>query len=108
MDIHMPEMDGIEATRQIRNVHDASALPIIGLTAEAFLERHALFMDAGLNGVSTKPFTEQQLRGILVQHMPKAAFAAIPNESSPPRAIKMNPMKYRSVTRRSSNSSVRP
>ena len=53
MDIHMPEMDGIEATRQIRNVHDASALPIIGLTAEAFLERHALFMDAGMNGVLT-------------------------------------------------------
>ena len=50
----MPEMDGIEATRQIRNVHDASALPIIGLTAEAFLERHALFMDAGLNGVFDK------------------------------------------------------
>ncbi|MBG04458.1 MAG: hypothetical protein CMM59_10340 [Rhodospirillaceae bacterium] len=83
MDIHMPEMDGIEATRQIRNVHDASALPIIGLTAEAFLERHALFMDAGMNGVLTKPFTEQQLQGILVQHMPEAAFAAIPNESLP-------------------------
>jgi len=76
MDIHMPEMDGIEATRQIRAKCDASTLPIIGLTAEAFLERHALFMEAGMNGVLTKPFTEQQLQGILAQHLPEIAPAA--------------------------------
>ena len=53
MDVHMPEMDGIEVTRQIRNMHSASALPIIGLTAEASLERHAHLIDAGMNGVLT-------------------------------------------------------
>lgn len=79
----MPEMDGIKATRQIRNVHDASALQIIGLTVEASLKRHVHFMNAGMNGMLTKPFTKQQLQGILAQHMPEAALAAIPNESSP-------------------------
>ena len=88
----MPEMDGIEATRQIRNVHDALALPIIGLTAQAFLERHAHFMDAEKNGGLTKPFTEQQLQRILLHHMLVAAFAAMPNKLSL-RAMKMNPMK---------------
>ena len=53
MDIRMLEMDGIEATRKIRKVHSASALPIIGLTAEASLERHAHFMDSGMKVVLT-------------------------------------------------------
>lgn len=70
MDIHMPEMDGIEATKLIRTVQDHSPLPIIGLTAEAFTERHTHFKDAGMNDVLTKPFTEQQLVQILTQYGP--------------------------------------
>lgn len=61
MDIHMPEMDGIDATKEIRKTEIGKNLPIVGLTAEAFTERHAVFIDAGMNGVLTKPFTEQQL-----------------------------------------------
>lgn len=68
MDIHMPEMDGIEATRVIRSTESGSMLPIIGLTAEAFSERHAEFIEAGMDSVLTKPFTEQQLAQILVPH----------------------------------------
>lgn len=66
MDIHMPEMDGIEATQTIRALDDTiSYIPIIGLTAEAFTERLALFREAGMNEVITKPFTEDQLKGAL-------------------------------------------
>ena len=79
----MPEMDGIEATWQIRNVHDALAMPIIGLTAQGFLKRYAHFVVAEKNGGLTKPSTEQQLHGTLLRHMLKVAFAAIPNESFP-------------------------
>ncbi len=61
MDIHMPEMDGIDATKEIRKTKIGKTLPIVGLTAEAFAERHALFLEAGMNGVLTKPFTELQL-----------------------------------------------
>ncbi len=65
MDIHMPEMDGIEATETIRTEQGNSKLPIIGLTAEAFSDRHNQFRNAGMDDVLTKPFTEQQLADIL-------------------------------------------
>ncbi|OUR79219.1 hypothetical protein A9Q83_05145 [Alphaproteobacteria bacterium 46_93_T64] len=65
MDIHMPEMNGIEATKLIRKSEYGINIPIIGLTAEAFAERHVLFLEAGMNAVLTKPFTEQQLTDIL-------------------------------------------
>ncbi len=68
MDVHMPEMDGIEATRIIRSTDSGSMLPIIGLTAEAFAERHAQFIEAGMDNVLTKPFTEQQLAMVLVPY----------------------------------------
>lgn len=61
MDIHMPEMDGIDATKEIRSTELGRTIPIVGLTAEAFADRHALFKEAGMNGVLTKPYTEQQL-----------------------------------------------
>ncbi len=62
MDVHMPIMDGIEATTKIRQAEPSKdSLPIIGLTAEAFAERHAQFIEAGMNEVLTKPYTEAQL-----------------------------------------------
>ncbi len=65
MDIHMPEMNGIDATRVIRASETGKGLPIIGLTAEAFAERHVAFIEAGMVDVLTKPFTEQQLSRVL-------------------------------------------
>lgn len=68
MDVHMPEMDGIEATRRIRAADSHNDIPIVGLTAEAFVERHVEFRDAGMNDVLTKPFTEDQLFKVLSQY----------------------------------------
>ncbi|NQW01881.1 MAG: response regulator [Rhodospirillales bacterium] len=68
MDVHMPVMNGIDATKAIRLTQQGKKLPIIGLTAEAFAERHVLFKEAGMNGVLTKPFTEQQLADIIAAH----------------------------------------
>ncbi|WP_162937961.1 CHASE domain-containing protein [Kiloniella sp. EL199] len=61
MDVHMPEMNGMEASNIIRKTNNSKDLPIIGLTAEAFEERHKEFRAAGMNCVITKPFTEEQL-----------------------------------------------
>jgi signal transduction histidine kinase/CheY-like chemotaxis protein len=65
MDIHMPEMNGIEATQNIRSTKVGRDVPIVGLTAEAFSERHSQFIAEGMDGVLTKPFTEQQLADTL-------------------------------------------
>ncbi|MEP5700430.1 MAG: ATP-binding protein, partial [Sneathiella sp.] len=61
MDVHMPEMNGIEATKAIRATPYGKTLPILGLTAEAFADRHAELISIGMNAVITKPFTEKQL-----------------------------------------------
>ena len=57
MDMRMPEMDGLEATRRIRalNRSDAKTVPIIALTANAFDEDVQRSMQAGLNAHLSKP-----------------------------------------------------
>ncbi|MBE7638612.1 PAS domain S-box protein [Sneathiella sp. P13V-1] len=68
MDIHMPEMDGIEATKLIRAREDGKNIPIIGLTAEAFNDRHVIFKDAGMDEVLTKPLTKSQLQQVILSY----------------------------------------
>ena len=57
MDMRMPEMDGLEATRRIRSMNrsDAKIIPIIALTANAFDEDVQRSMQAGLNAHLSKP-----------------------------------------------------
>lgn len=63
MDIHMPEVDGYEATQLIRHMGDTikAAVPIVALTANAFKKETDRFADAGFNDYITKPFTEAGL-----------------------------------------------
>ncbi len=57
MDIQMPVMNGIEATKQIRTLEDpwARQIPIIAMTADAFSENVAECFEAGMNGHIAKP-----------------------------------------------------
>ena len=57
MDMRMPEMDGLEATKAIRKMDraDAGTIPIIALTANAFDEDVQRSMQAGLNAHLSKP-----------------------------------------------------
>ncbi len=57
MDMRMPEMDGLEATRAIRSMEreDAKTIPIIALTANAFDEDVQRSIQAGLNAHLSKP-----------------------------------------------------
>lgn len=57
MDIQMPEMDGVEATKYIRNVLKLDT-PIIALTANAFKHDIDLYLSIGMNDFITKPFDE--------------------------------------------------
>ena len=57
MDIQMPEMNGLDATKNIRALDDpwASSIPIIAMTADAFSENVTECLDAGMNGHISKP-----------------------------------------------------
>ena len=57
MDVQMPEMNGLDATRAIRSLESpwASSIPIVAMTADAFSENVADCMDAGMNGHIAKP-----------------------------------------------------
>ncbi len=66
MDIHMPVMDGIEATTIIRKKYSRDTLPIIGLTADAFSENHIKYIDVGMNTVLTKPIETGDLHDALI------------------------------------------
>ncbi|MBQ8973964.1 MAG: response regulator, partial [Clostridia bacterium] len=63
MDMRMPEMDGLEATRRIRAMHrsDAASIPIVALTANAFDEDVQRSMQAGLNAHLSKPVEPEAL-----------------------------------------------
>ncbi len=70
MDLHMPEMDGLEATRLIRAMDDEQlrALPIYALTADAFVEVKEKVMANGFTGYISKPFRNEDLLEIIRKH----------------------------------------
>jgi CheY-like chemotaxis protein len=71
MDIMMPEMDGLTATRAIRSMNrkDMQTIPIIAMTANAFADDRKAALDAGMNGFVAKPIDVeiliQEIREIL-------------------------------------------
>ncbi|MDD3218170.1 MAG: ATP-binding protein [Lachnospiraceae bacterium] len=67
MDIHMPVMDGWEATKQIRKLEhpDAKRIPIIALSADAFVEDKRYSMEIGMNGHVAKPIDYKELQQVL-------------------------------------------
>ena len=65
MDIHMPEMDGLEATVQILNSPLEKVPVIIAMTANVVKEAEEDCLEAGMKDIITKPFTIEQLKRVL-------------------------------------------
>lgn len=72
MDIQMPEMDGYEATKRIRNLDDARAdIPIVAMTANVFEEDRQKALESGMNAHVSKPVDMNMLFKVMAQILKK-------------------------------------
>lgn len=73
MDVQMPHMDGVEATRRIRNMTNPAraSIPIIAMTANVFDEDRKKAYDAGMNGFTSKPIELDKLYREIVRVLGK-------------------------------------
>jgi signal transduction histidine kinase/CheY-like chemotaxis protein/tetratricopeptide (TPR) repeat protein len=89
MDMQMPTMDGVSATRLIRETHAADVLPIIAMTANAMAADRERCLAAGMNGFVSKPVSADALcRALLAAVRPRQPAAPAP---APPPAPLLTP-----------------
>ncbi|MGK5093412.1 response regulator [Deltaproteobacteria bacterium TL4] len=69
MDIHMPGMNGIEATRQIRQHFQNTKIPIVALSAESFQNHQEKAREVGIEDYLLKPLQLDQLMGVLTKYL---------------------------------------
>ncbi|MBI4755750.1 MAG: PAS domain S-box protein [Betaproteobacteria bacterium] len=86
MDMQMPEMDGLEATRLIRNIPGRTRTPILAMTANAFGEDRRRCLEAGMNDHVPKPVNPGALFAALLKWLPRRTTAPgrVPD---PPAAV---------------------
>jgi CheY-like chemotaxis protein len=103
MDVRMPVMDGMEATRQIRNSHSAVLnhnIPIIAMTANAMKSDEESCLAAGMNGFVPKPVSTIALQNALKKWLPvvdtqiDAQIPAAADQLARPRAEEDEPVVF--------------
>ena len=74
MDIHMPKVSGIEATKLIRDapVDPPSGIPIVAVTADSSYHDNAVLKRFGMDGFASKPVTPGQLLDLIDKYCPAA------------------------------------
>jgi hypothetical protein len=88
MDVQMPNLDGIAATRALRQLANRRSVPILAMTANAFDEDRRACLEAGMNDHVAKPVDPDRLFESLLRWMPKSATAGsasvAPASTEPP------------------------
>ncbi len=83
MDVHMPVLDGLDATRQIRTTLGLAQLPVIGLTAGVSSAEREEALVAGMNAIIGKPFDPPMLVRTIRRHLPGHEGLAGPHTPPP-------------------------
>jgi len=71
MDIQMPEMDGLEATRIIRRIESGKNIPIVALTAHTRQEERDRCFEAGMSDFLPKPLNRREFEHVLRHWLPE-------------------------------------
>jgi two-component system, sensor histidine kinase and response regulator len=77
MDIQMPRMDGLEATRRLRQLPSHTDIPIIAVTAHAYVIAEEMSRQAGMNAFLTKPLDPGSLYATLLVWLDRRKFAGM-------------------------------
>jgi two-component system sensor histidine kinase/response regulator len=86
MDLQMPVLDGYEATRRLRADRRFDALPIVAMTAHAFVEERERCLATGMNDHVTKPIDPDALLHVITRWLPRRASSMAPAQKIQRRA----------------------
>jgi len=78
MDVHMPEMDGLEATKEI--IEKGCSTPIIALTANIMANDRETYLDIGMSDCLSKPFSAHDLWSCLLKFLKPVGMLSVKNE----------------------------
>jgi two-component system cell cycle response regulator DivK len=69
LDINLPDIDGAEVTRRIKNDPDVNHIPVVALTANAMVGDRERYLDAGCDDYLRKPVSRAELQGMLSKYL---------------------------------------